>query len=172
MMAPDNNEINKKLDDVIELLKKIRGTTHWGLPLDPDWEWYVDEFSGEVIKSGASRSISHRKNEGGFLVSLLLTTDNPNLKIKVKLDDWTWATNMASLYTLGFYQIGQVGMNVLKYDTDNNIYTLYYIAKGWPGDPYRKESWIELVNDTSSNITITFFQLNRIILKPKWKKSD
>lgn len=168
-MAKTPNEVDnydKKLDKIIKLLKESIYTSEWGLPLSKNWSWFVDDISAKTILAGKTEKLWDRKKEEGFLISFFIVTNNPNLTIRVKLDHAVWQTSIATLYTLGFYQIGQDGMNVLKYDALAGIYTLYYIAKGWPGDPYKDESWIELYNGTTSDIIVTAAQLNRIVLKP------
>lgn len=164
MLSNSNNE-------TLEELRKIKGLTHWGLPIrDDKWEWLVHEVNNKTISAGTSENLWFRADEAGFVTSVHAYMDNPNLEFELRLDQATWKATVAALYAMGYVDLGQPGTNVILYDTTNSVYTMMYVAFGYPGDPYKKTSWFKVTNPTSSDITLTWAQLNRIVIKPEYVK--
>ena len=163
--------IEPKLDTLIgatrdtnDMLKRVKDLTYWGLPKSENWAWLSDTLTNKVISPKSSLKLWQRKDEMGFATSLTVSTNNPALIYKLKLDYAMWSTSITDAWNLGFRDLGFKGVNVVRYDDIAEIYSMYYLPS-YPGDPYRNTSWIEVENPTSSPITIYYGEFNRIILK-------
>ena len=156
-------QVDFPISRIEKILSDNRNYSYWGLPLGGNWSWLSDKISYKTIPAGKTVKLWERSGEMGFAKSAHMVMNNPNLVIRIKLDTQQWETSVGASFTLGYRDKGSIGINVIGYDAVSGIYTLEY-QPGFPGDPYKNYSKIEVYNPTSSDIIVIYSELNRIVL--------
>ena len=151
------DDVAKKLDEIIYLLKEQN--------MSPEvWDMTPRDINNWIsLASGQKLTILELKEEGR-LCGFIFLANNPNITVRIWIDEQKIDTSIAELYNAGLTSFNPRIPWVSKFDTQNNIYEVVFTPIPW--SPYFEKLRVEVEAPKESPVAFKY-SLYRFV--KKWR---
>jgi len=149
------DDVAKKLDEVIYLLKEQNMSPEIWDMTPRDIDTYI------TLPPGQKLTILELKEEGR-LSGFIFLSNNPNIVVRIWMDDQKIDTSIAELYNAGLTSFNPRIPWVSKFDTQNNLYEVVFTPIPW--SPYFEKLRVEVEAPKDSPVAFKY-SLYRFVKK-------
>jgi len=141
------DEISRKLDEIIYLLKESN--------MSPEiWNMVPRDIDNWVSLAPGQKMILLELKEEGKLSGFIFLANNPNITVRIWMDDQKIDTSIAELYSAGLTSFNPRIPWVSKFDTQNNLYEVVFTPIPW--SPYFEKLRVEVEAPKDSPVAFKY----------------
>ena len=128
------DEISRKLDEIISLLKESN--------MSPEiWDMVPRDIDNWITLAPGQKQTLLKFQEEGRLSGFIFLANNPNITVCIWIDEQKIDTSIAELYSAGLNSFNPRIPWVSKFDTQNNLYEVVFTPIPW--SPYFEKLRVE-----------------------------
>jgi len=149
------DDVAKKLDEIIYLLKESN--------MSPEiWDMVPRDIDAWITLAPRQKMTLLELKEEGRLSGFIFLSNNPNIVVRIWMDDQKLDTSIAELYSAGLTNFNPRTPWVSKFDPENNLYEVVFTPIPW--SPYFEKLRVEVEAPKDSPVAFKY-SLYRFVKK-------